>query len=380
MKHPYAGVRNLVVALYTAVVVIAGCQPPDGTRVDRTASSEHPVGAQRDAALPWTFVRLSAVEGEFAGVQPAHVVGHDHGVFSVIDQGAVQVVRFDSSGRVSDRIGGPGAGPGEFRMPFALGRHPSATLAIVDVGRREVLLLDEQGQQTGAEPILFRYKSGPVHWIDGYLIAETFDQDPGSPDRTERLVAISQGDTVDLAVVRMQARLATFPTCQTRLGLPRIFERHLIRWDAREDRIAVASTAEYLVRVFQGPREVFRLERDFPAVQATREMALEKVAAGQRVGDCTIPADELVRGRGFSPTSPRIRQVRVEPRGRIWVERYARDDQEFEIDVFSPAGDYMGTLPQGTPLPLAFLGEERALIVENEGDMAIRLAVYAIRR
>jgi hypothetical protein len=68
--------------------------------------------------------------------------------------------------------------------------------------------------------------------------------------------------------------------------------------------------------------------------------------------NCTIPPDEVVRGRGYAETLPAIAGVAVTPAGELWVLRGAVADEPRQIDVFSKLGDYLGTLSPDRPFRL----------------------------
>jgi len=72
-------------------------------------------------------------------------------------EGADREIRvFDSEGRFQRRIGGPGDGPGEFRLPHVLRRLPADTLLVWDLGSGRLSWFDVEGDLVRDERVAGR--------------------------------------------------------------------------------------------------------------------------------------------------------------------------------------------------------------------------------
>jgi len=143
----------------------------------------------------------------------------------------------------------------------------------------------------------------------------------------------------------------------------------------------VSSTAEYVVDIYEGWKLVRSIRRALPAREATEDMALSEVGEGMRVrfGDappCVYPGDKIVEQQGFAPYVPWVGSVALAPDGRLWVQRRAVGEGTVGlIDVFDGQGAYEGTLPEGTPFPVAFLSDGRIAVVQTDSMDVPRLLV-----
>jgi len=78
---------------------------------------------------------------------------------------------------------------------------------------------------------------------------------------------------------------------------------------------------------------------------------------------------------------PVIKDLALAPDGTLWVERKAIGrDARGPIDVLSPEGEYLGTLPVGTPLPGTFLPGDRIAAVRKDSLDIERVTEYRIVR
>lgn len=96
---------------------------------------------------------------------------------------------------------------------------------------------------------------------------------------------------------------------------------------------------------------------------------------------CAIPADEVAEARGYAPVVPAIRSLIVAPNGELWIRRGGPFTDPPVIDVFDRTGEYLGTLPAGSPLPIAFTPSGGiAAIDKDEASDVERLAIYTVGR
>jgi hypothetical protein len=108
-------------------------------------------------------------------------------------------------------------------------------------------------------------------------------------------------------------------------------------------------------------------------------MAAREVADGLTLGPCTVPAHEIVDGRGFVETVPALSRFVVSPVGEIWAGRRGRSP-EVLVDVFRPDGTYVGTMPPGTALPVTFIGPEMVGVIRTDSVDVQRLVLMRVVR
>jgi DNA-binding beta-propeller fold protein YncE len=75
-------------------------------------------------------------------------IGAD-GVIYVVESGTQQVARFDATGRLLGRWGGPGEGDGKFGEPVALAIDPTGAIHVLDAERGDVQIFGPDGQFRG---------------------------------------------------------------------------------------------------------------------------------------------------------------------------------------------------------------------------------------
>jgi hypothetical protein len=136
-----------------------------------------------------------------------------------------------------------------------------------------------------------------------------------------------------------------------------------------------------VVRDSGGRRSLIR--RDVAPREATLDLARREVGDSMRIVAstvrCAVGPEDVAASRGFAPLIPAIRTVIVAPDGALWVERMTPRTDPPIVDVFSASGDYRGTLPAGSPVPLAFFPNgDIAAMQKDKEDEVERLVVYRI--
>lgn len=180
-------------------------------------------------------------------------------------------------------------------------------------------------------------------------------------------------------------RPVTFASCGITLGgMPRLFAPTLV-WDARGERLAVNAGAEYIADLYAADRRVASVRRVLAprpttTALARRDIGEKGMRIGLPVGECFIPADEVIEERGITDVIPAIRDVAVAPDGTLWIQRRVARDELAPIDIIVPDGAYLGTLPPGSPFPAEFLPDGRIAVLE-EDDLGVQhVVVYQVRR
>lgn len=344
-----------------------------------------------DAPLDWTFAEDLVISPEadgevrFTEVSPWEVGADGEGRVYVLDAAGGRVVVFGRSGRMVGSVGRPGRGPGELTEPTALAVTPDGDVAVFDYGAGGIVRWGAGGEP----PVLERPDAtfwgpelGMAHWgvVFPSLAAD------GREGRVVGLVVAAETRTGSLAELTQATVLASFPSCGIG-GLPvePIFEPQL-RWSLRGDVIAVSASPRYSVDVFRRGMLERRIVRDLDPRPATRELALREVGEGLQLTApirCQVSPTELVDARGFAEFVPAISGVAVAPDGSIWVRRGRVGEDDARIDVFGDDGGYLGTLPGGSPFPVAFAGralDHRAVSLRSDGTGVTDIVLHRIIR
>jgi hypothetical protein len=219
---------------------------------------------------------------------------------------------------------------------------------------------------------------------DGTLFASLIDPVDENTFRYA-LRLVTPLDTVLIAAQTFpRPTMVRYASCGGGLNLPRIFESGLA-WVAWDDQISVSSSPAYSFEVHRATvlRRIVR--RDVATRTATRDMALAELGEGFTInfgrGPCVIPPQEMVDGRGFAPELAWIAEIAIAPDGETWVLRkVVGSDSSGPIDIFDETGAYVGTLPEGGPFPILFLGQDRFAAREKDELDITRVVVFEVDR
>jgi hypothetical protein len=367
------------------------------SRVD-SASVEIVISSAVDRPLEWALQRLftlgCADEGpeSFSSVGIANVGADDIGNLYVMDRHANRVVVFGPDGTHLRTMGSQGGGPGELQFPIGMSVSPDGVAAVFDIGKGALVPFGPVGE--ALQQVQFPHSTEPgvlrhfARLEGGYMVAKGFG---GPQGRDIELMGwrddVASPDTIRLARLGLGTPEMVDFGC-VHLALQPLFTP-LVQWDARYDRVAVVSTAEYVVNVYASDGVHLRsIRRNLAPTPATKALAITEAGPGLRMmggaGRCEASAEEVVEGRGFADRVPAAADVRLAPTGELWVERYepgARPDRRSgPVDVFDATGAYLGTLPPGTPFPLLLLPGNRVAVSERDALDIERLVVMQIRR
>ena len=180
---------------------------------------------------------------------------------------------------------------------------------------------------------------------------------------------------------------ASFPRCGVG-GLPvePIFERQL-RWALGGGVVAIAASSRYEIETLRSGVPERRIVREVEPRVASRDLALQEVRDGYELtapARCRISPSELVEARGFAEMVPAISGLAVAPDGSIWVRRAAvTGEGDPRIDILGPDGAYLGTLPPGSPFPVAFAGratDYRIVSIRSAEDGVSEVLLHSIAR
>jgi hypothetical protein len=282
-------------------------------------------------------------------------------------------------------VGQAGQGPGELADPVALGISAAGEVAVYDYGAggvRRWSLAGERSLERLEQPF-WGPGLGVAPW--GLVYPSISEEGPGA--RVVQLAVQGQSRTGFLTGLTQPLVRASFPSCGlVGWSMTPIFTPELL-WSSAGDVVVAATGPEYGIQVFEGGALTRTIARDVPPVPASPRMALRAVGEGLVITApfrCRVPPEEVVEGRGFTAVVPAISGLRVAPDGTIWVRRDSvADDGRPPIDVLDRDGTYMGTLPAGTPFPIAFAGsgrEYRAVSIRTSELGASEIVVHRIER
>ena len=363
----------------------SGCGGSSREPVSGTADSSGVrivVGPSTDAPLPWTMKTVATLRDETG--QPIsftaatqRLVGADSlgRVFALSSDPSVLV--FDSTGRLSHRLGRRGNGPGELQLPVGLTVR-AGVVTVHDLVRRAMMrwsvsltplpdsvLTGDAASATAIVPVL------------GYSLVESVTPEPGFI--VQRL---QRSDGRQLALTKTATRDVVF-SCVTLRGLGRLFDPMLI-WSANASVTAFSREAGYVVDVQDSSGNRYSLRRQAEALAPTVSDVEDLFPGGMRVStgagpDCVVTAAELVERQGVAEAMPPIADLFVRSNGEVWVQRSGGASPR--IDVFDDRGGYQGTLAMDG-LPVAELPEGTLLIPVKSGpdqSVTLRRVMFARR-
>ena len=380
--------RSLAALLPLTLPVVACTADGSGTDVVITDSAGVAVASNLgpDIPLDWRFERVLTLGGRDAGPEAFYDVGRgkvdadSSGNLYVLDTGAKRVVVFDSEGRHLRTIGREGEGPGEIAVPLGFSVLPDGTVFVDDLGKGRLVGFAPDGSALDSEERVLP-GSRRVYWADGLYSSIVT---PDSAGMRHRFLTVGGDDTTDLAEFHapVEDRVVEFPSCgMSFTGMPPIFAP-AIRWDAWRGRAAVRSGTTYEIDIYDHGRHVNRVRRAILPTRTTAELAERELGEAMVVmtpdGERRCDPSEVVEQRGFEEAMPAVRDLRVDPAGRIWVGRAGPRPEPTQTDILAPDGTYLGTLPASAPYPIGFLPDGRALVAETDDVDVTRLVIYRV--
>lgn len=339
-----------------------------------------------DVPLDWRFERRFALGGEESGPEGFYDVDRGNvgvdsaGSIFVLDARAHRVIVFDDQGDHLRTMGREGDGPGELKRPLHLAVRPDGTALVDDIGRGRLIGFASDGTatDTGLRPLpgmARRYWNGSSY--ESHVRLDT------AGVRYE-LVLVQGSDTTILADFRVPVKQRSIELASCGMGfsgMPPLFAPDQ-RWDARGSRLAVRSGTAYEIDVFEAGRHAARIRRPIDPLPASTELAVRELGEAMTVqtpaGERRCDPVETVEQRGFEDAVAAIRDLRVDPAGRIWVSRAGPRPEPTPTDIVDPEGTYLGTLPPSAPYPIRFLPDGRALVAETDDLGITRLVVYGV--
>jgi len=299
----------------------------------------------------------------------------------ILDMRADRIVVVDPDGTFVRFVGGPGEGPGELYGPSSL--HVDRDGGYVVGTVRGIELFNPRGDHLRRMPVDFG-SGGPglnaKGLPDGSLVSTVFRFDleryregleqldpPGRPievfpiEHGEPEVLYTAWELPDPEDAGRNARRSPSDGI-SRLSAGRAFEPDL-HFDVISDgRLAVVDSIGYRIKLVSRDGSVLgTVERPIAPLavtEAMREAARDRYRAREvpsNVGIFRIERESVDEMR-FADEIPVIANMAVDWADRIWVERTGADGGgPGPIDIVTPEGGYVGTLPaDGVTIPSAF--------------------------
>lgn len=340
-----------------------------------------------DIPLTWRLDSAVTIGGEgegpgaFYSILEWGSVGADaNGNVYVLDTRNRRIVSFDSVGQFRYSAGTPGQGPGEFERAMHLSVSPEGHVAAYDWAKQSLVRFDSSGVfQYLLHLDDISYDGRQLQLVGEDVVFTRWP--PGGVGHLELVVRSADGRKTVLssAVTPVSTETVTFERCGLELPLGGPIFTHELFWFATSDRIYVTPGPSYRIDVYQDGDLHTRIARDVAGVPATRAMAEREVADGLTLGACTVPANEIVDGRGFVETVPALSRFVVSPVGEIWAGRRGSGPEGL-VDIFRPDGTYVGTMPPGTPLPVTFIGPSMVGVIRTDSVNVQRLELMRVVR
>jgi hypothetical protein len=370
---------------------LLGCGSRDdpSTGALDSAGVQISTGPAADRPLPWfvlTTQRLGADDPDnplqlvrWPGWVTADTAGRIYVLNEVLDRIEVR----DSSGRYLKARGRKGGGPGEYQYPSHLHASADGFLSVVDQGKSAVIRFDPQGTVLPERSFAaLGYAFGGIIFLGDTAVLHGRDADAANrPVHALRWITPT-ADTTLLTLRPRSLGTARFqcPGFTVTLNGVEVLLAPELQWAVGQGRLAATTQERYEVMVFSGPRLSQLLRRPLLAVPATAEYVRRRYPEGQIVGraPCRKQAEELIAKFGLTENLPVLGRLRYAPDGSLWVQRFTLPGTTSLTDVYSPAGQYLGTLA-GPGFPVAFLSGGRFLgLLPDQESGAYQALVYRL--
>ncbi len=365
-----------------APVLLAACGEGGEDPADGAAGTLDGPDAMVNAVTREVFSVGSAVGDAWDTFGSVRAVGFDREAnLHILDSQAARIFVVRQDGSLVRTVGGQGEGPGEFNSSRGLivARDGSYTV----IGLAQIDLLDPGGEfvrRVAMDPTTTGVVRADVALPDGrpvtpllLRLGDDEEAEDGRPiygyslDGTGAEVLYTAwklpGEDEDLVESEFSSAGTTM-----RLSAGRAFEPRLDLDVLADGRLALIDSIGYRIKLIAPDggvtgtveRPIAPLPVDERIMEAERERYRETTAAllegGRRAAAAVrferAGAEELA----FPGEVPVLAGIKVDWEDRIWVERRGpTGGTDGPIDIVTPAGDYIGTLPpEGLRAPDAF--------------------------
>jgi len=366
--------------------------------VDTVDGVEH-LSYPADPASPlaWRFDTLAviggaAVDDENYQFQNARLAGNAQGHLFVLDGQGKRILRYDERGSFVQSYGREGGGPGELRMPISIALGPGDSLWVPDMMNRRITIFDPVGAGSriigGAADRGMNVSDVSLAGGSYYRTAEAFVP-RASADGEELPVPLVRYalDGTALDTVWRHQPLSSNEVRFELGGMPitrrmRPAYAPALRWAVLSDgRVVVSDSANYVLHIILPEGTIERTIRRGPparpVTEADREAARERERNLPPPRLPGMPADaQEFRNKGaenmtFADVIPRITNLTVDPKDRIWVGVSMEKPGVTErIDIYDTAGRLLGEIRNPAFFPSLLYGPNLAAqITKDEFDV-----------
>ncbi|MEJ2539392.1 MAG: 6-bladed beta-propeller [Gemmatimonadota bacterium] len=388
-----------------------------------------------DRLLEWEPEELYAVGGfdapEWATFGQVDDVAFDAmGNLYLFDGQVSEVTVVSPAGEFIRRIGGQGDGPGEISRGLGMTVFPEGRVAISDLGRRGLVLYDRDGEWLGnialdlskeglpgpdmaahpdgwilsAQPLRMTVRqpgeeeSGPsepgrrpVYMYpteEGAHAYELFaGWDPPEPGGGEETtMEAGAGDN------RVAVRMAPLQAFEPGLQIAILPDGLVAVVDSTTYRIRLLDPEGEEVGALSRPIEPREVTERIQALERERRLAdLQEDGGGavRVLGGGNVSFDqaqvrralrERIESMSFHPEVPVVAALAADGSGRLWVRRSgAVPGEPGPVDLITPTGDYLGTLPpEGLGIPEAFGPDGLVAIRESDAYDVVTIRVLRL--
>ena len=305
------------------------------------------------------------------------------GGIAVADGGSQEIRVFSADGRHIASFGGKGDGPGEFQRITTLALTPNETLVAYDRDRLRVSEFSMDGELVGAtavglpeingEPTV---PTGLVPTRGGRLVGRggvdlSGGRGMGLTQDTATWIRIDPTSGQTEVIVRVPGAWSVQFEIRGNGGFRTAPLTARPSWDALADDLAVTSGETFEIRladVAEGLREVWRRTEPRRAVTPDVIQAWEEDL--QRVME--IPdserafMQEFFDAMPYPDSLPAYSELRVDPDGYVWAERFKAFEPSGHWDVYSDEGGFLGTLTLPAALRVVEIGRDFVLGVRRD--------------
>ena len=385
------GPARLLAGILTIVATTAlSCALGDSvsTTVADSAGVAIVTNAGVPALLPWTLDTVRVFGGDDSGPATFHLVLQSlvdvdaQGRIFVLEPYEFRVTVFDSVGRALSTMGRRGEGPGELDWPVSVSAADDGHAYVHDgAGQKLVRLALDQptGTETPFGYSVINSNMRHAEFTPGGILVWARERYSGSNNRLDRLLSVRGQDTTPLISGKPSYRTAVYyPRCKFTFGLHQPLAPQ-IWWSQWGDHVAVSAWGGFRVDMLEDHRLVRSIRwAGVGEDRLSRSEAVAFLEARGYLGACDDDVGETIDKHGFHPQPQIVRGLAVAPDGRLWVQ--VNTVEGTRILLLDPEGHMEGVLPEGFPMPVAFLPDGRPLIQVVDALDVQRIGVVKVRR
>jgi hypothetical protein len=342
----------------------------------------------------------------------------------ILDSQTSRFIIVDRNGEFVRMWGKEGEGPGEWRSAAGAAVFRDGTVAIADMGHGSYQVFDAAGAFLGTAPL----RDGPVTRVGriqpdprggalfngggNTMMSVSFDGGPGArPEMPEgrpvERIILGESPAKEVFYSAWEAPRGD-PNEMNAGGVrmmmmpePRIFSPDLHTAALPDGGMALVDSSAYAVKILDENGRVARVvSRDIDPIEVTDRIErneiqrqLDELESGEgprmRIvtddggGAREMPQEQVkqmmrqrIQNRGFYPEIAVARRLAAGWSGLVWLERRQVDPTAAgPIDVFSPEGEYVGTInEEGPRIPDAF-GPDGLVAYIDEDEFEVPIVV-----